>query len=224
MINPIKLLTTIRVTDINGKNKYNINSQGYRCPEFETINWEESILLFGCSQTFGIGCPDSDTVATQLQLMRNRPVITLAQGATGYAFNWINSTILKGCGVKPYAAVYMWPEHSRQVVFNNSNYFDQQNIGHWNITPDSDRTDLGVALTMNENHGTAMAYYYSTNLEVLWDCPTLQYSWAPPFPESGIRKMDHPMDKAPWDPMHPGIETNKIRANRISQDLLNLGK
>ena len=48
------------------KIKYSVNSTGYRCPEWDQIDWSESILIFGCSQVFGIGVDDADTISDNL--------------------------------------------------------------------------------------------------------------------------------------------------------------
>ena len=221
MITPIKLLNAT----FPGKFKhlYTVNSQGYRCPEFETIDWERSILIFGCSNVFGVGASDEATVSSQLQLLVNRPVINLGQGATGYSFNWMNSTILKECGVRPKAVVYIWPEYSRQSIFNSYNYTEQTTLGHWNLSyPNSDRTKVGVALVSDEFQCAAMAYYYSKNVQVLWNCPVLQYTYAArskPPNSTWIKSMPQGIDHTPVDPTHPGIKTNIERAKQIHADL-----
>ena len=222
MDNKLQLLSVTRSPLDPYNHVYGRNSMGYRCPEFDSIIWEDSVLFFGCSHTFGIGIRDDDTITNQLQLILKMPVINLGQGGTGYTYQWINSTILKNHGVKPKAVVYLMPEHSRQTVFHIKNdYLTPRSMGHWNLCDKNvDRTEVGTALIADEIHATAMAYYYSKNLEILWDCPTLLYSWAAPLPtHSNIKLLESSIDSAPGESNHPGPITNKIRATIIAQDL-----
>jgi hypothetical protein len=202
---------------------YKTNSQKYRCPEFDSINWNDSVLLFGCSQTFGISLENyEDTVSHQLSLILNCPVINLGMGATGYGYQWINSTILKSYGISPKAVIYLWPEHTRQIIFDGNNLISNHRpVGWWTVQPNSDRTDIGVALILDEFHGTAISNYQSENVNVLWNKPTLQYTWSWPAINNHTKWMDHPVDFA-VDGFHPGAETNKIRAKVIANDLKNL--
>lgn len=200
---------------------YTVNSQGYRCPEFETIEWEKSILTLGCSHTFGVGAADDCTVAAQLQLLLNEPVINLGQGATGYSFSWMNSTLLKKHGVRPKAVVYIWPDYSRQSIFKSYDLTSPELWGSWNLDSKADRNSTGIVLTTDEYQSAAMAHYYSENLQVLWDCPVLQYSHCgvkPPHAD-WIKMMPHWIDVTPVDPLHPGIKTNIERAKQIASDL-----
>ena len=47
--------------------KYILNSNKFRTKEFKDIDWENSIVLIGCSNTFGIGVTEEDTIAANLQ-------------------------------------------------------------------------------------------------------------------------------------------------------------
>ena len=58
-----------------------LNSDGYRAPEWQDVNWGESILLFGTSQTFGVGCDFEHTVGHILeQQLGVRKCIWLPRG------------------------------------------------------------------------------------------------------------------------------------------------
>ena len=47
--------------------KYILNSEKFRTKEFKDIDWKNSIVLIGCSCTFGIGVTEEDTIAANLQ-------------------------------------------------------------------------------------------------------------------------------------------------------------
>lgn len=58
--------------------KYGVNSHNYRCPEFNTIDWENSYVLFGGSDVYGEGLEDNKIMSHYLQEMLDEPVINLA--------------------------------------------------------------------------------------------------------------------------------------------------
>ena len=60
---------------------YKVNSYGYRCPEFDTINWEDSYVLLGASNIFGEGVLENETISYYLEQMLGKPVINLGFAA-----------------------------------------------------------------------------------------------------------------------------------------------
>lgn len=64
----------------NNNVRYTINSNGYRTYEFKDINWKNSVIIFGCSQVFGIGLDDEYTISNQLSKLIKCPVINMGMG------------------------------------------------------------------------------------------------------------------------------------------------
>ena len=60
---------------------YKVNSYGYRCPEFDTINWKDSYVLLGASNIFGEGVLEDETISYYLEQMIGKPVINLGFAA-----------------------------------------------------------------------------------------------------------------------------------------------
>lgn len=60
---------------------YGVNSHNYRCPEFDTIDWENSYVLLGGSDAFGEGLNDNEILSYFLQEMLDQPIINLAVAA-----------------------------------------------------------------------------------------------------------------------------------------------
>ena len=73
---------------------YTLNSHRYRTAEFNQIDWKNSIVIFGCSHTFGIGIDDDDTISSNLSKITNVPVINMGIGGTSIAFSFYNNLIL----------------------------------------------------------------------------------------------------------------------------------
>ena len=57
---------------------YGVNSQNYRCPEFDTIDWANSYVLLGGSDVYGEGLEDDQIVSYYLEKMLGEPVINLS--------------------------------------------------------------------------------------------------------------------------------------------------
>jgi hypothetical protein len=213
----MKLLDTYK-TFGPGHCDYGVNSQGYRCPEFELIDWSESILMFGCSYTFGIGLEDNETIAHQLSLLVNSPVINLGMGGSSYSYQWINSTILRKNNVSPKVVIYLWPECSRQTIFYNENRYQTRSVGFWSIDSKPNYKDLGVGLVLDPFHSKHMSSYIRDNLDVLWTCPVLHYTFADN--SMGIPVLVDMLDQAK-DGLHAGPITNARWAKSIARDLKN---
>jgi hypothetical protein len=97
---------------------YNINSNGYRAPEWNTIDWKESIVIFGCSNTTGIGLAEEETINSQLSQLTDRPVINMGVPASSIDFSFYNSTILAEYYPIPYAVVHLWTTLDRCTHFS----------------------------------------------------------------------------------------------------------
>lgn len=113
--------------------KYTLNSLGYRAPEFDQIDWKESVVIFGCSMVFGIGIDDSETMSAQLENILGRPVINMGVGGSSITFALHNSIILKNICPKPYAVIQIWSGIDRTVYYGKN----LRHIGPWVLPQDS---------------------------------------------------------------------------------------
>ena len=201
----------------SGHGTYGLNSQGYRCPEFNQIEWENSILLFGCSIAFGIGLNDSETVGHHLSNISNIPIINLAQGGSAYLYQWTNSTIIRKNGIMPKAVIYIWPEESRQTIFDSTDYLSTISINIWNVKNPPNYEDPGISLVLDPYHPNAVAKHIRDNLNLIWTCPILHYSFT--STNMDVIHLPPKIDRA-RDDAHPGIKTTVLWANIIAKDLI----
>jgi len=193
----------------NNSITYTVNSQGYRCPEFDKIDWANSIVILGCSYVYGIGIDDSNTIDKELSKLTNCPVINLGAGGTSIEFSLYNSIILRKLYPKPKAIVQIWTGINRYTIFNNDN--KTMNQGSWNFTID-DKYNTNINLSM---HG-----YLNTIASKQIYRDTTYYT-ASYFTETcDIINCDslHVIDYA-RDLLHPGIETNKQTAIKIYENI-----
>ena len=149
---------------------YTYNSQGYRCPEFDSIDWSNQVIIFGCSHTFGTGVSDEQTISAQLTML-GWPTINLGQPGTGVNYQFINSVILNENKIKPRAVIYNWPSPARtlQWVDNENQY---KLWGSWN----SEKTDWGWHYISNDFHSITESLWYSRAVKVMWKCPVVEIS------------------------------------------------
>lgn len=110
--------------------KYTLNSQHYRTNEWDAIDWNNSVLLFGCSQIFGTGLDDSQTVSANLSKLLNLNVVNLGVPAGSTMVQWLNTTILVQNNIRPLASVYVWPFPERVTVLSENNRVIHS--GPWN--------------------------------------------------------------------------------------------
>ena len=95
--------------------KYTVNSHKFRTKEFKDIDWKNSIVILGCSHTFGVGVTDDHTIAACLQKITGKYVVNLgcpglSNGAIAY-----NSYYLKENYPEPLAMVNLWTTMARWI-------------------------------------------------------------------------------------------------------------
>ena len=125
-----------RPVDMSGKHITNseINSFGYRTSEFSDINWKESVVVFGCSNVFGIGLDIQDTVSSQLEKLIGRPVINMGIPAGSLRATLHNQVSLHEIENSPYAIVNNWTSTYRTVGWRDGQDFPIH-IGPWVLDP-----------------------------------------------------------------------------------------
>ena len=101
------------------KVEYKLNSAGFRCPEFDTIDWQNAIVLHGCSQVFGVGIAEDETVTAQLRQLTDRPVINLGKVGASVTYTLANNMLLENNFPKPFAVINHWPSIWRDTIFTS---------------------------------------------------------------------------------------------------------
>lgn len=160
------------------KIRYTLNSWGYRCPEFDSIDWANSILAFGCSFTFGIGVNDDETWCHQLSLLLAVPVINLAQPGSSTEFQYLNYLRLSSRGIQPLAVVYAWPDYLRWCE-PRSQFLSTQIVHHcgpWDMKLDRELSDA-------QQSRLKFPQYYQARDRTLqslcsWRCPRFDFTHA----------------------------------------------
>jgi hypothetical protein len=155
----------------NKKVVYTVNKSGYRTREWGNIDWKNSIVLFGCSNTFGTGLSDDETISYYLEELAGRPVVNL-----GYP-SGSNELILNNCAIMlekfgaPYAVTINWSCIDRLRYYNEQGPID---LGLWNSnfvendsTPDT-IVEYWKYSVMDETNLLTKNYYISKVAKMLF--------------------------------------------------------
>ena len=107
--------------------EYTLNSHKFRTKEFKDIDWKNSIVLIGCSCTFGTGVTDDHTIAAHLERITGKYVVNLGQIAAGNSVIAYNSHYLKENYPTPLAVVHIWSTMARWLWVH---YDDKSKLKH----------------------------------------------------------------------------------------------
>jgi hypothetical protein len=195
----------------NKEINYVLNKDSFRTVEFNNVVWNESIVIFGCSQVFGVGLAEDETISFCLSKLINRPVINMGVAGSSPTFATHNAIILKKGYPTPKAVVNIWsglnrtafyhPYHVQHDIVNESQ--DSYNY-QWNKN-DSNAIVNGLFLQhFNKIMWEGIPYYEITMFE-----HTAKY-----FKCDFIKKIDRARDL-----IHPGHETAYLIAKKIAENL-----
>lgn len=112
------------------KIKYTLNSEGYRTREFCDIDWENSIVMFGCSFIFGTGVDDTHTIPYFLEKNLGIPVVNMGIGGSSIQLDYHNSIMMEKKYPSPKAIIYVWTSLTRDLVYTKDDGVLRR--GKWN--------------------------------------------------------------------------------------------
>jgi hypothetical protein len=199
--------------------KYTNNSKGYRTAEFDKIKWAESIVIFGCSNVYGVGVDDPHTLSQQLENILQIPVINLGQGGTSINFNLHNSVMLADGYPTPKAVIMGWPSYDRCVSYNRTGV---DNYGSWNFEKNN-YMDLWTKDKYNPRANAVMAQKI---FQLIWKNRTATYEYSFDSGTAELLGFDRTFEKIKnidfaRDLLHPGPDAIRKTAEIISASLQN---
>ena len=204
---------------------YNLNSQGYRCPEWHNIDWENSVIIFGDSCVAGVGVPKNDTISAFLTKLLNRPVINLGVSGSSNLFSLYNMIRVKNANINPYAVINIETTPERTLTFETES-LGKTGINHWGSWSMRDIHYKKFWLKYEENYGNHN-YFIRENKFHLWENTRyLNYSvhygeWKNnknktiflPVGESRVAR----------DALHPGADSYRKQAELIKRNWVENG-
>jgi len=193
------------------KVEYVLNSNSFRTIEFKDIIWEESVVIFGCSQTFGVGLAEDETISFFLSKLIDRPVINMGVPASSPTFAMHNALILKKGYSTPKAVVNIWSGLNRTVFYHpysiqhdvvneNQESYNYQ----WNKVSTNPITNSLFLQQMSKIMWEGIPYYEMT----MFDCTSIHFRC------DLVKNIDYARDL-----VHLGHETAYVVAKKIAENL-----
>lgn len=205
---------------------YNFNSYGYRTEEFNRIDWKNSIVIFGCSLTLGIGVDEQYTLSNLLSEKFNRPVINMGIGAASNELLLYNSVMMKKKYGIPYGIIFLWSGCERTTYFGEENV---KHIGAWQHKPllkIKSFEETYFENTLHEwTHNPIKTFYSIECAKQLWEHETMYFN-ATYFTATSIYSdilLIPYWDSKARDISHPGNDAN-IAAAELIYNMTNHGR
>ena len=190
---------------------YTWNTNGYRCAEWDSVDWSLSHVIMGCSYAQGLGIDDSDTISAGVP-----NGVNLAQsGSNAYVIQY-NSLRLIDAGIRPRSVKIIIPDLTRSVYWGTQDWVDLtahdlKLRGHGLNTSVRDYYQGWLAHSPNAEQATYMTV---RSTQALWqavgvDCE-LYHHWMPYDSKFIIApQLPQPVDLA-RDCVHPGPITHSL--------------
>jgi hypothetical protein len=194
---------------------YNLNSNGYRAPEWNNVDWKNSVVIFGCSIVFGIGLPEEETISYKLEKLLNRPVINLGVPGSGPTYALHNSQLFfKNFGT-PNAVISLWSSLDRTHIYK------QDNVIHYGPWAENKKDNFFYHWTVDSDiNCETHSYFSATSFKYFWQSKT-KYAEATVFKNSSkvldcksIKTIDYARDL-----IHPGSKTTDHIVEYIYQTI-----
>lgn len=189
------------------------NSNGYRAPEFDTVDWANSVVIFGCSLVLGVGVEDEHTLSSQLSQLIGMPVINMGAGGTSMQFSFYNSIILNNNYPTPKAVIHAW------TALERTSYYLQDQIQHHGAWDINDKQT--TAYNQDETHPAVHALFYQMISKQIWSHKTTYYETSFFKHTSSLLSLPVPrsyIDLAK-DNMHPGPKSLYNMAIKIKENI-----
>lgn len=103
----------------NRKITYDLNSDGFRAPEFDTVDWKNTIAVFGCSFVFGTGLSEHSSIPTLIQPKTKYTVVNLGvEGLSNYGI--LYNLIQFKKKYNPKICLVLWTDSAR-ITYQTKN-------------------------------------------------------------------------------------------------------
>lgn len=197
---------------------YSLNSENYRTQEFNKIDWENSIVIFGCSHVFGQGLDDNDTLSSNISRLTGLYTVNMGVCGSSMMFSMGNQAILRTYYPRPKAVISLWPNIDRTTWFH-AHSLEHMLPQHIKYNPNESR-DLIMAFTEDRYHPIIQATLNRMSMIKMWEdyCPYYEGTTNLHDAESLDCDLIN-RDSNARDCSHPGIEWAANAAKYIVERL-----
>lgn len=200
--------------------EYTLNDLGYRGPNFDTHDWKNSIVVFGCSCVFGVGVSDDETLTSQISKITGRNVINIGVPGGSNQFLLDTSLIMKRKFGNPYSVIVMWTATDRMPYYGDSVMY---HIGLWNhsLLNDDDQhrhyKKMFDSFYLETGHENITFYNIVQAMRNIWEDKTKYFegSYFEPTAHYGQLPDYFPFSNTGRDLLHPGPNDHKKTAEQL---------
>jgi len=162
----------------NNEVTYTVNSYGYRTKEFNDIDWKESIVMFGCSNTFCTAIDDNHTVSYFLEKLTGRPVINMGIPGSNVFTAYYTSLSIKTKFPTPYAVLMNITSLDRFSIVQTHKI---SLWGSWNMHL---CREINLSKKNNIQHDIVLKnILYAKMIKEMWEGKCKYYEYTP-FPDT----------------------------------------
>lgn len=196
---------------------YNVNGSGYRTYEWKDIDWKNAIVVLGCSNTFGVGLDEPETITGVLEELTGRQVVNLGYPAGSNDIILHNASMLFEKFGAPYSVVVNWTTTDRMRYFERHNAID---VGPWSETGGLFNNTPGKLYNImiaDEYNVQTRNYFISRAMNAIWQGRT-KYITLSYFNLSAhfmLAETTFKIDNKARDLLHPGYENSKEVAQYV---------
>lgn len=206
------------------KVNYSLNKDRFRNDfEFDEVSWNDAIVVFGCSQVFGLGLAHEDLMTTHLERLTGKRVVNMGIGGASNSLTIDNMAVLSSAGHEPYAVINFWSSMSRF-----SYYLGDNKVCHagpwvcsgWPVLPEQlNQLTMKIYDSLDETHFIEKTLSEHNIVKSIWK-NTFYYEGSF-FPDVASLLGVYYFEYADYsrDLGHIGSETSKVVAEHIYDSL-----
>jgi hypothetical protein len=194
--------------------EYSVNSQGYRCEEFDSVDLSQ-IWLFGCSYAWSWACSQEHSLAHQLAVQTGSSVANFSQPGSSIRYQVDQLSVLLSQALRPQRIAVVWPDTQRWPWYGTQGAL-QPELSHalWSAHSADDlycatraRLDIEQFRLLCELVGVPLA-------ELSWSQTVQTAVPRPPHCPTAVDWTFPELDLG-WDQRHPGAFSHRIAAEEF---------
>lgn len=212
---------------------YNLNYNGYRVPvSWDKVDWENTVLVFGCSCVFGVGLQEHDTLPNQLALEYGGSFLNMGYPGGSNLHTLYNIMMLTKHFPKPRGIIVSLTTSDRTISWERERLYS---IGPWDVNKypleetiinDENKTQMYLSRYLSPFNEIGENYLVGMMIRRFLEealIPHYIFSWFQGSAHSGrcdyIDLMSPQCQKA-RDIMHPGASVMTETAKHIKKKFI----
>ena len=194
--------------------EYTVNSQGYRCGEFDSIDLSQ-IWLFGCSYAWSWACSQEHSLAHQLERQTGMTVANFSQPGSSIRYQVDQLSLLLSQGLRPQRIAVVWPDTQRWPWLGTQGALQPELSQALLSAHSADDEYCNTRARLDIQQFRLMCELIHAPLaELSWSTTTQQAVPRPSHCPTAVDWCFPELDQG-WDQQHPGAFSHRIAAEEF---------